>query len=485
MIGHILIIEPLATNRIIIKARLTASHYEVTACEALETALEAVSQGLPDLIIINRSLGLADLKRLRATLIARGNCSLPPIIAIGAPLDNLPMEALFSHGADSYMEWPIPAELMCAKVRSLTRRTQKLHGLEERCTNVRDLDPLTNLIKSVSPVIVARTLKKAGEWAQNVGEFLNTPFQTMTFVDAMETQHPHGTPPTYLLLTDESEEPENILHTLATLKAKPENNAAHFMIMFPEGAELEAAAALDMGADTIAWTSDTPRNLAAHFENMCTYHTRFTALETVLDDGLKLAVTDPLTGLHNRRFCDVALARICSEAKMNKKQIALMIVDIDHFKHINDQHGHAGGDYILAHVATTLRAHLRERDLIARIGGEEFLVALPHTRSKAAISTANRLRHAIETMDLTTSTGALSGQARVTVSIGIAMSDETYKPSELTCEADRALYVAKSTGRNKACIARPAHLISPEARASDVQKPVQGAPQTPHVTLAS
>lgn len=482
MIGHILVIEPFAINRILIKARLSAAHYSVKACASVDQGLDFGKAIPPNLVIINRSLGLSQIKRLREQLSLQMPTSLPPIIAIGAPLGELFLRDVYANGADSYMEWPIQFDLLKAKMRSLMRQSQKLYRLEERCIALGGLSP--EPAKSAPAVIVARTRTHAQEWSKQVGFHLKAPIETITFVEAMDMRRRPDAASAYLLLADDQDTPETILHTLATLKTRPENNAAHFMITFPEGAEIEAAAALDMGADVVAKISERSQDLAARFEHMCTCHAQLAALDAALDDGLRLAVTDPLTGLHNRRFCDATLARFCSEAQSGNERVAVMVLDIDHFKKINDQHGHAGGDYVLAHVATTLRAHLRDHDLIARIGGEEFLVALPDTTTKSAVDTANLLRHAIETMDLSAPLGGLSANVRVTISVGIAITDSAYCPKYLTKEADRALYQAKSNGRNRACIAKPLKAVS-LAQAVGGKGPLQGVPQSHHVHRAS
>jgi diguanylate cyclase (GGDEF)-like protein len=157
-----------------------------------------------------------------------------------------------------------------------------------------------------------------------------------------------------------------------------------------------------------------------------------------------LAVTDGLTGVYNRqKFNDVVneyFLRFCR----NHRAFAVLMVDIDHFKAINDTHGHAAGDNVLAHVAAILRQSVRAIDRVARYGGEEFVAVLPDTTTEAGVEVAERVRAAIERHHLTN-----NEVIAVTVSIGVAHSrDEDLSPDDVVERADQALYAAKREGRN-------------------------------------
>jgi two-component system cell cycle response regulator len=163
-----------------------------------------------------------------------------------------------------------------------------------------------------------------------------------------------------------------------------------------------------------------------------------------------MAVTDSLTGLHNRRYAMFQLDRMIAQTG---RGVAVMLLDIDHFKRINDSFGHSVGDRVLSLVARRMRAQLRASDLIARIGGEEFLVALPDSDGATALDCAERLRAAIGETEfiLRGDTPPLS----VTISIGLALSRPGSGDSaqSLIDHADTALYGAKSHGRDKVALA--------------------------------
>ena len=168
-------------------------------------------------------------------------------------------------------------------------------------------------------------------------------------------------------------------------------------------------------------------------------------LRTDVGTALQLAVIDPLTGLYNRRYLIGHLDGLYADA-VNQGFAALMI-DVDHFKDINDRHGHRIGDCVLQGVSAILRVNLREVDLVARYGGEEFVVIVAASDENSAVNVAERLRIAIEQ-------ALIEPEVRVTVSIGVAASATAFSALSLIEQADSALYEAKRTGKNKSVRAR-------------------------------
>lgn len=162
------------------------------------------------------------------------------------------------------------------------------------------------------------------------------------------------------------------------------------------------------------------------------------------------AMTDPLTGLLNRRgFLDHADWQL-QRAILERSPIALMVLDVDHFKQINDQHGHDVGDIVLQEMARRLKLHLRASDATARLGGEEFCALLTGIHREGAIAVADRFRQQLSERPITVSHGEVS----ITVSIGLSISLEgRLGIKDLLQEADQALYQAKRSGRNRVVVA--------------------------------
>ncbi len=163
----------------------------------------------------------------------------------------------------------------------------------------------------------------------------------------------------------------------------------------------------------------------------------------------RLATTDPLTGLANRRaFLDRLEAEV-ARSRRYPQPLALVMVDVDHFKRVNDVHGHPAGDEVLRRIAGVLRSLARETDLVARYGGEEFALLLPNTDEAGARALAGRIRASVAAAGIPWEDRTL----RVTASLGVsALEGEADAPEQLVSRADRALYVAKRTGRNRVVV---------------------------------
>ncbi|MFC7531110.1 diguanylate cyclase [Actinoplanes sp. GCM10030250] len=168
------------------------------------------------------------------------------------------------------------------------------------------------------------------------------------------------------------------------------------------------------------------------------------------------AITDGLTGLRSRRFFEESLRSEGARAGRNHAPLSMLLLDIDHFKNINDTHGHNGGDRVLVEVTHRLRELVRPGDVVARYGGEEFAVLLPNTGPAAAREIAERVRRGVSSAPIAV---ADSRTARVTVSVGIAGMPGTATTDELVLAADRALYAAKNAGRNQVCAADEESLV--------------------------
>jgi diguanylate cyclase (GGDEF)-like protein/PAS domain S-box-containing protein len=186
------------------------------------------------------------------------------------------------------------------------------------------------------------------------------------------------------------------------------------------------------------------------------------ALKRAFDDLQQQAITDPLTGLYNRRFLYEVLPRELTRAGRNKTAVAVMMMDIDHFKRVNDTYGHETGDLVLKEIARTIEATLRATDICCRYGGEEISVVLPEAPVDGARMRAEMLRASIEKLEVE---GPGQERIRVTISIGVAVyPGHGANADALLRAADEALYEAKGAGRNRVVVARTSHTASIQDR---------------------
>jgi two-component system cell cycle response regulator len=174
-------------------------------------------------------------------------------------------------------------------------------------------------------------------------------------------------------------------------------------------------------------------------------------LRTDLGAALEMALIDPLTGLYNQRYLMRHLRGLLEGAQ--NRDLAVLMIDVDHFKSVNDDYGHAAGDKALRAIADVLRASTRVFDSLARYGGEEFAVVMPGTTMEDAQIAADRLRSAVEAAPFATEEGH---RLHLTISIGVACSSQQpITPEALLHAADIALYAAKRAGRNRVELAPP------------------------------
>lgn len=170
-------------------------------------------------------------------------------------------------------------------------------------------------------------------------------------------------------------------------------------------------------------------------------HVRASSLERTAERMRELAHTDVLTGLGNRRQAEVWLDREVQRATRYARPFAVLVLDIDHFKRLNDTHGHAAGDRVLTDLAGELVGMVRASDAVVRWGGEEFLVLAPETGLDDGVQVAELMRRQVSKMPF-------GGEHRITVSIGVAAHRAGDDPASLVARADAALYMAKRAGRN-------------------------------------
>lgn len=229
------------------------------------------------------------------------------------------------------------------------------------------------------------------------------------------------------------------------LKANRDNSDVSIIFLTASQDRAHLLQAFEQGAcDYVTKPFNRPELAARVKTHLMLKHT-VNELKLALGQMEQLAKTDGLTGLLNRRSLFEAAEQEFLRAQRYSRPLSILMLDIDHFKRINDTYGHQIGDRVIQQVADVLKAALRQVDITGRYGGEEFVVVLPETDLHQSIEVAERLRYLIDSL----STSTVLGELRITASVGVAVRrDQVRSIEEMLNQADKALYQAKTAGRN-------------------------------------
>ena len=380
MAGEILIIDAVATNRIVLKVKLLVAQYRVRLCETLAEAKAEIDASLPDLILLDTAIGGKSVHAFCAALKADENASIIPIIATGGFATPQDRVAALEAGADDVLSKPFDDHILQARIRSLLRSrdarqelrmredTRTALGFAEACS---EFTAPTQLVVASLDDTLAPDLRYLSEALDNV-QLNSSPAENIT--QGALQQYPVDL---FLLdfrsgLSDD----KALFRILSELRSRSATRHAGIMALLPTDARHAAAMALDLGASDIVYSTVVADEIRHRCAVLIQAKHEADALRRTVESGLEAAITDPLTGLFNRRYAMPHLSRLSAESRKNGRQFAIMALDLDHFKSVNDTYGHSAGDEVLRQTAQRLQDNLRAVDLLARMGGEEFLVAI-------------------------------------------------------------------------------------------------------------
>lgn len=473
MPGKILILDNVPTNRIVLKVKLSSAFYQVVQASTLTEALLLIRRSMPDLILIGTAAAGEGgaLKNCAALKKATPGTEIPVLMISDDGSGAFRRQALAA-GADHVFSKPVEEAPLLARIRALLRlrevendlsfsdRNSLVTGLAE--TAQASFEGPTNVLFATPDV------RTAISWRSRLKPLVPYGLSHKPLRETLQGIGHIDAPDSFVIALDASA-PEEGLRLLAEIRARPATRNSVVLVVLPEGHGESQVNALDLGASDVMVDGFNAEEMALRLATIIKRKRFHDRLRKNLREGLEAAVTDPLTGLHNRRFAIPHLERLAEFSRRGKRDFAVMVADLDHFKTINDRFGHAVGDAVLIDVAARLRSALRPVDMLARIGGEEFLIVLPATGREAARRKAAELCQLIGETPVPINKKDL--HVPVTISIGVAMARDCSKYADasgttLLEEADAALYRAKSTGRNQILV-NPAR--SPESAETTVQ----------------
>ncbi|SHH93555.1 response regulator receiver modulated diguanylate cyclase [Marivita hallyeonensis] len=406
----------------------------------------------PDVVIIAHDLPGLKLASFCKLLRANPKTQLTAVL-VAVPTENHSARvAALSAGAADVIEYAVDASDLQARLRSFMRQQCSLRDTRTR-TGIADAVGFAEdqiLFEQTARVATILCTDCADLVARTTALGAGTDHRT-SILSAEDARR--GLPEAYdVCVIWEAGQPNTARHLLGILKSTPITRHSKILFVADSSSKLSPVSPLDIGAADEVPDCVSNEELLLRIKRLA----RTKRLEDEARETLKTldrkAYTDPVTGLHNRQFANEYLQRQDRERAENPQPMALILADIDHFKKINDNHGHTCGDEVLAHIASLLKSSVRSSDMVARYGGEEFLVVLPGIGLHAAKSVADRLLNAVARDPKQISDGT---HVRATISLGLAHISKASGQStrDLFNAADKALYRAKSDGRNRLRIA--------------------------------
>lgn len=452
MSARILVVDDIAANVKLLEAKLTAEYFTVlTAMNGFE-ALEVAKAEQPDLILLDVMMPKMDGFEACEKLKADPELAHIPVVMVTALDQSSDRIRGLEAGADDFLTKPANDLQLFARVRSLVRVKMMIDELrlrDETCrelgfdaaysaisdedlsSNVLLVDDRPNAAMSIRGIIKDR-LHSECVVASSRDEAMN----------AVRFDKPD------LMLINAGMESYDGLRLCSEIRSSPQARNASIVLMVDHGDYKTIAAALDLGANDYVTRPLDENELVARMRSQMRRKFFADQLRDNVHNSLKMAVTDPLTGLYNRRYAMPHMQALMERSDVETNPLSAALLDIDHFKSVNDTYGHGVGDEVLKEFAQRIRQSVRGVDLTARIGGEEFLIVMPETGTAAASVVAERLRACIaaKPFKVTHEVGSID----VTVSVGVSsVRDPSEKPEAVLERADVALYRSKNTGRNR------------------------------------
>ncbi len=449
MTARILVVDDIVANVRLLEARLGAEYFDVVTAGSGAEALEALVRSPFDLVLLDVMMpGLDGFEVCRRIKADPRLCHIPVVMvtALDQAADRIRgLEA----GADDFLTKPVSDTALITRVKSLVRLkmlTDELHlrgaagrlGFDEP---VRLEDPAGG----PGRVLLVDSRRQS---AERMVEMLAAEHETEVEARPEEALFRAAEGAFDLVVVDIRLEGADALRLCSQLRSLERTRFLPILLVTEPEDGPRLMRGLDLGVNDYLVRPVDPHELLARVRTQVRRKRYNDRLRDNVMLSMEMAVMDSLTGLHNRRYLDMQLGPLVAHAVQRERELAVLVIDVDHFKEVNDTHGHDAGDDVLREVSKRLRRSIRGIDLACRHGGEEFVIAMPDTSIEDAGVVAERIRDRIAAEPFRIAGG--SHAMTVTVSVGVASviwPDDT--PETLLKRADLALYRAKHAGRNR------------------------------------
>lgn len=456
MSARVLIVEDTETIRLLIRTRLANAYYHVIEAANGEDAIRLASTESPDLVLLDVMLpGIDGFEVCRRLKESPATTHLPVVMVTA--LDNRADRVKgLEMGADDFLSKPFDELALLSRVASLTRMKMMVDELllrgetSARASVASETEIVRAKLFPSSNALVISTSETAAEQMRTaltaeIGckvETAGSAEEAIALVDRNVFD---------AVLVDHELGGADPLRLGSRVRSRPEARQTATLLVVRGNDSTLAAKALEIGFNDYISAPVDLVELIARMRLQLRRKRYADQLRENMRNSVVEAQTDPLTGVYNRRYADMHLEAMIERCQRRKSHLTVMMLDLDRFKRINDEHGHAAGDMVLSEFTRRLQCNIRSIDLVARVGGEEFMVVLPDTDPCKAAEIAERIRSATADPPFRI---AETGETRgITVSIGFAILQPNESVFELLKRADRALYASKHGGRNRVTLA--------------------------------
>lgn len=453
MSARILIVDDNPLNIKLLAARLTREYYVVETVTDGFQCLDAVRKNIPDLILLDVMMPGMDGFEVCRKLKGEPATRHVPVVMVTALTDVSDRVQGLLAGADDFLSKPINEVALLARVRSLLRLKFMMDEwrLRERAAAQFGNMPGTSPSDTSENIAGARLLYVGDDQVESskIGQILS--------VENVTVAHAPDNAAAALWLKENTCDAliaamrlgeEQAMHLIAEVRSAEATRQVPVVMVADDVDIIRVAKALELGATDYILRPVDGNELLARMRTQIKQTRTYQRLRENYERSLAMALTDPLTGAFNRRYLDIHLPRLFERAKKGGRALAMLMVDIDFFKKINDTHGHGVGDEVLRELVVRLNKSLRSFDLVTRMGGEEFAVILPEADSETALMVADRLLNAVNKAPVHLREQGID--LPISVSVGVAaINDQDETPNATLKRADEALYRAKNGGRNR------------------------------------